>query len=143
MEKEGQIWVSVITVCYTCRQVIEQTMRSVLEQNYPFVEYIVIDGASKDGTKEEIERLAPLFREKGYRFHMISEPDHGIYDAMNKAAAKATGDYILFLNAGDTFANCEVIKNVVSFLFLPILLRLFCFLLTPLILLSLCKIRKQ
>ena len=67
MEKEGQIWVSVITVCYTCRQVIEQTMRSVLEQNYPFVEYIVIDGASKDGTKEEIERLAPL-KEKKFEY---------------------------------------------------------------------------
>lgn len=72
MGKEGQIWVSVITVCYTCRQVIEQTMRSVLEQNYPFVEYIVIDGASKDGTTVEIERLAPLFREKGYRFHLVT-----------------------------------------------------------------------
>ena len=112
MEKEGQIWVSVITVCYTCRQVIEQTMRSVLEQNYPFVEYIVIDGASKDGTKEEIERMAPLFREKGYRFHMISEPDHGIYDAMNKGIKLASGEWINFMNAGDRFYDCHVLSRI-------------------------------
>ena len=113
MEKEGQIWVSVITVCYTCRQVIEQTMRSVLEQNYPFVEYIVIDGASKDGTKEEIERLAPLFREKGYRFHMISEPDHGIYDAMNKGFRMATGEIIGIINSDDLIAETTAIEKIV------------------------------
>lgn len=87
-------------------------MRSVLGQNYPFVEYIVIDGASTDGTKEEVERLAPLFKEKGYRFRLVSEPDQGIYDAMNKGIRLASGEWINFMNAGDRFYDCNVLSRI-------------------------------
>lgn len=88
---------SVITVCYNAHDELKKTIQSVATQTYPHIEYIVIDGASTDGTVE-------LLREWADRIdHLVSEPDHGIYDAMNKGLALATGTYLCFLNAGDTF----------------------------------------
>lgn len=86
---------SVITIVYNNVKDIERTMLSVLNQTYTNIEYIVIDGASKDGTKEVIEK----YRSRISRF--VSEPDKGIYDAMNKGLSAATGDYVLFMNSGD------------------------------------------
>ena len=97
--------ISVITVCYNAVANIEETMLSVLNQRYDKVEYIVIDGGSKDGTLDVIKKYANKLA------YWISEPDKGIYDAMNKGIAKATGDWINFMNAGDKFINEEVLNK--------------------------------
>lgn len=86
---------SVITIVYNNVKDIERTMLSVLNQTYPNIEYILIDGDSKDGTKDLI------YKYKSRLAQFISEPDKGIYDAMNKGLSLATGDYVLFMNSGD------------------------------------------
>lgn len=100
--------ISVITVCYNAASTLERTIRSVLEQSYPNIEYIVIDGNSTDGTCEIIKR----YSDRVSKF--ISEPDRGIYDAMNKGIALAEGDYINFMNAGDVFSSPDAIRDVVE-----------------------------
>jgi len=100
--------ISVITVTYQAKELIERTIASVLEQRYPHIEYIIIDGASSDGTQEAVSRYA------GKIACFISEPDKGIYDAMNKGMAKATGDYLWFLNAGDTIYAKDTIEQMVK-----------------------------
>lgn len=88
---------SVITVTYNAEKVLEDTIQSVIAQTYHRIEYIIVDGASKDGTHSIIDK----YRQ---RIHtVVSEPDKGLYDAMNKGIALATGDYLCFLNAGDCF----------------------------------------
>ena len=98
--------VTVITVCYNAIDCIEATLQSVLQQTYSNIEYIVVDGGSKDGTLDVIKKYASRIT----RF--ISEPDKGIYDAMNKGIALSTGDWINFMNAGDVFVNADVVKDV-------------------------------
>jgi glycosyltransferase involved in cell wall biosynthesis len=88
---------SVITVTYNCASLIQKTLENVLMQDESIVEYIVIDGGSADGTVDIINKYKDRFA------CTISEPDDGIYDAMNKGVSFATGDWILFLNAGDVF----------------------------------------
>ncbi|TDQ09841.1 glycosyltransferase family 2 protein [Pedobacter metabolipauper] len=97
---------SVITIVYNNVKDIERTMLSVLGQSYPNLEYIIIDGASKDGTLERIE----LYRGKFAK--LVSEPDKGIYDAMNKGLALATGEYVLFMNSGDELYDAETVSDV-------------------------------
>jgi glycosyltransferase involved in cell wall biosynthesis len=99
---------SVITVTYNAAEVLERTILSVLSQSYPQLEYIIIDGNSSDGTKEIIEQYAAGL---SYR---VSEPDRGLYDAMNKGLRKATGDYVWFLNAGDVLANSNTVKDLAA-----------------------------
>lgn len=96
---------SVITIVYNNVRDIERTMLSVLNQTYDAIEYIVVDGASNDGTLEVIKRYEDRIAK------LISEKDKGIYDAMNKGLALATGDYVIFMNSGDEFyANDTVAK---------------------------------
>ena len=98
--------VSIVTVCYNAVGVIEKTVTSVLNQTYKKIEYIVVDGASSDGTIEILNN---------YRSHistLVSEPDKGIYDAMNKAIDMVSGEWILFLNAGDSFVDNNVLSHV-------------------------------
>ncbi|MCJ0741718.1 glycosyltransferase family 2 protein [Pedobacter montanisoli] len=97
---------SVITIVYNNVKDIERTMLSVLNQTYPNIEYIVIDGASNDGTPEKIAQ----YKDKLACF--ISEPDKGIYDAMNKGLALAKGDYVLFMNSGDEIYDSHTVENV-------------------------------
>jgi glycosyltransferase involved in cell wall biosynthesis len=97
---------SVITVCRNAEAVLEATIRSVLDQDDPNWELIVIDGASTDGTPEILDRYRDRIA------HMVSEPDSGIYDAMNKGLAAAAGDYLYFLNAGDRFDRPTVLSEV-------------------------------
>jgi len=88
---------SVVTIVYNNVTDIERTMLSVLGQTYPHIEYIVIDGLSNDGTLDIIKKYESRITK------LISEKDEGIYDAMNKGLAAATGDYIIFMNSGDEF----------------------------------------
>lgn len=100
--------VSIITVSYNSEQTIEETILSVLNQSYKNIEYIIIDGNSADNTKNIINK----YRDKISQF--ISEPDNGIYDAMNKGIEKASGDIIGILNSDDTYAYDNVINDVVE-----------------------------
>jgi glycosyltransferase involved in cell wall biosynthesis len=97
---------SVITVVYNDEQNIERTILSVLRQTYTFIEYIIIDGDSKDKTLA----IANKYRDK--ISNIISEPDKGIYDAMNKGLALATGDYVLFMNSGDEIYSSNTVESV-------------------------------
>ena len=106
MEKYPRI--SVITVAYNCRECIEKTIKSVTGLSYDNLEYIVIDGGSTDGTAEIIEQY------KDRIAYYVSERDKGIYDAMNKGLAVATGDWINFMNAGDFFANKNILSKIVN-----------------------------
>ena len=98
--------ISIVTVTYNCKDTVEKTIQNVLKQTYPNIEYIVIDGNSTDGTKEIIERYADRLA------YWVSEPDKGIFDAMNKAIRIATGEWILFLNSGDYFIKPTIIDEV-------------------------------
>lgn len=102
--------VSVVTVVYNAEDLIEETIQSVISQTYfDKVEYIIIDGASKDKTLEIINK----YRDK--IDILVSEPDNGIYDAMNKAIDIATGEWILFMNAGDIFASKNIVEKVFEY----------------------------
>ena len=98
---------SVITVCFNAEATLEDTIQSVITQTYHHVEYIIIDGASKDGTSAIIKRYADRIA------RVVSEPDRGLYDAMNKGMALATGDYLCFLNAGDCFHDDDTLLHMV------------------------------
>jgi glycosyltransferase involved in cell wall biosynthesis len=98
--------VSVITVSYNSAATIGETLTSVAAQTWPDVEHIVVDGASTDGTLAVVERLG------GHVARVVSERDRGIYDAMNKGIAIATGEIICFLNADDHYANANVLDMV-------------------------------
>lgn len=108
--------ITVVTVSYNAAATIEETIRSVVDQTYDNVEYIIIDGGSTDGTVDIIRRYAEGGSEAGKHNHVIakwiSEPDRGIYDAMNKGIALATGDYVIFINAGDHLHNKYTMCNV-------------------------------
>lgn len=98
--------ISVITVCYNAGTTIERTIRSVLAQTYPNTEFVVIDGGSTDGTHEILKKYAAEIDV------LVSEPDKGIYDAMNKGVAKASGDYVIFINADDYFYDDSALERV-------------------------------
>ena len=100
--------ISIITVVYHAADTIEQTIRSVVEQDYPNIEYIIIDGGSTDGTLDVIKKYEDRIA------YWVSEPDKGIYDAMNKGLSAATGDYIYYLGADDCLYDTAVISKIVS-----------------------------
>jgi glycosyltransferase involved in cell wall biosynthesis len=100
--------ISVITVTYNAQAFMERTIKSVIGQTYTNIEYVIIDGKSKDGTLDIV---------KQYENHidiLVSEPDKGLYDAMNKGIRYATGDYILFMNAGDCFAAADTLEKAMQ-----------------------------
>ena len=100
---------SIITITYQAEAYLERTLKSVFEQgSAEEIDYVVVDGASKDRTLDIIEE------NKAQIQTFISEKDKGIYDAMNKGMSLAKGDYILFLNAGDTFASPSTLKNILK-----------------------------
>ncbi|MFY8019999.1 MAG: glycosyltransferase family 2 protein [Bacteroidia bacterium] len=97
---------SLITVCYQAEKVLEQSLQSAMMQDFQDFEFVIIDGGSKDNTLQ----IAEKFRNKiGY---LISEKDHGIYDAMNKGIKAAKGDWLYFLNAGDSFYHSKVLSSI-------------------------------
>lgn len=100
--------ISVITVCYNAAATIADTLESVARQIHPNVEHIVVDGASTDETMRIVRRYA------GCLAQTVSEPDRGIYDAMNKGMDRASGDIVCFLNADDQYAHPQVLSRVVT-----------------------------
>jgi len=98
--------ISIITVVYNAVDILEPTLLSVLNQSYPHIEYIVVDGASKDGTLELIKKYEHRIGK------WVSGKDKGIYDAMNKGLELASLDYVLFLNAGDILKSENTIKDL-------------------------------
>ena len=101
--------ISIITATFNSAATVRDTIVSVLKQTYPNIEYLIIDGASKDNTIDVVKELEPKF---GGRLHYISEPDKGIYDAMNKGIKMATGDVVGILNSDDFFTSNGVIARV-------------------------------
>lgn len=95
---------TLITVTYNAEATLERTLQSVAQQTYPHIEHLIIDGASKDHTVE-IARRYP-------HCTVVSEPDRGLYDAMNKGIRLATGDYLCFLNAGDTLHSPDTLAHI-------------------------------
>ncbi|MDE5740451.1 MAG: glycosyltransferase [Bacteroidaceae bacterium] len=97
---------SIITVTYNAEDTLERTLQSVAQQTYPHIEHLIIDGASTDKTLEIAHRYPHAI--------LHSEPDHGLYDAMNKGLRLATGDFLCFLNAGDTLHNNETLAHIAA-----------------------------
>lgn len=107
---------SIITCTYNAEGTCQRTFDSVMCQTHPYVEHLILDGCSKDKTlslarEYESENAK---RETLHDISITSEPDRGLYDAMNKGIIKATGDYILFLNAGDTFPNDDTLQQIAN-----------------------------
>ena len=98
--------ISIITVSYNAVKTIEDTILSVINQTYPNIEYIIIDGGSTDGTLDIIKKYQDKIT------YWVSEPDKGIYDAMNKGIAKANGELIGIINADDWY-ELDAVQNVV------------------------------
>lgn len=98
--------ISVITVTYNCEKEVEKTIQSVLSQTYPDIEYIIVDGASKDGTLDVVNKYKDRITK------IVSEPDKGVYDAMNKAVKLATGEWVNFMNAGDCFVDSDTVRRL-------------------------------
>ncbi len=105
--------ITIITVTYQAAAVLQRTLDSVSRQTCQDIEHLIIDGASKDDTV----KMAKAYQEKvPYPVIIQSEPDHGLYDAMNKGLHKATGDYLVFLNAGDTLHADDTLSTLTSHL---------------------------
>ena len=106
---------TVVTITYNAASVLQRTLDSVLIQTYPGVEHLIIDGASTDATLAMAETYKRLNDETDGTEHKViitSEPDHGIYDAMNKALAQVSGDYVVYLNAGDFFPSATTLEDI-------------------------------
>lgn len=99
---------TIITVTYNAEEWLERTILSVLSQSYSAIEYIIIDGGSTDKTTKIIDQY-----KEGIAYS-ISEPDKGLYDAMNKGLKQAAGDYVWFINAGDTLYSADTVQGIVN-----------------------------
>lgn len=105
---------SIITCTYNAAGVLQRTLDSVAGQTWEHIEHIIVDGASKDATMDLVDayRRRSDEEETGHDIVVKSEPDRGLYDAMNKGLAMATGDYVVFINAGDKFPSDETLENI-------------------------------
>ncbi|OWP33518.1 glycosyl transferase [Prevotella intermedia] len=105
---------SVITITYNAADVLQPTLDSVLMQDFPTVEHIIVDGASTDNTVTIAEAYKEMSdsAENEHIVRIYSEPDKGLYDAMNKGLVRAKGDYVVFLNAGDRFPTADTLEKV-------------------------------
>lgn len=99
---------SIITVTYNAERFLEPTLKSIAAQSYQQIEYIIVDGGSSDGTVDIIKKYPNVVT------NYVSEPDNGLYDAMNKGLQLATGDYVMVLNAGDLLDEPDTIFNILE-----------------------------
>ncbi len=106
--------VTIATVTYNAEKTLPCTLESVASQTFPHIEHLIIDGCSKDQTMELIHRYVDANTGKTcpHDIRVVREPDKGLYDAMNKALEHATGDYIVFLNAGDRLHSPDTLQQV-------------------------------
>lgn len=105
----AKLVITVVTVVYNDESHIEMTIKSVLEQDYPYIEYVIIDGKSTDKTLD-------IIRKYSSRLNFISESDNGIYNAMNKGLKMATGEYVIFMNSGDCFTSSTTVSEIVNYI---------------------------
>ena len=107
---------TIVTITYNAEKVLQRTLDSVLSQTYEGVEHLIVDGASKDGTLLLAEQYKAKSdaSESGHKVIILSEPDRGIYDAMNKGLTQASGDYIVYMNAGDFFPHADTLEKIVQ-----------------------------
>ena len=107
---------TIITCTYNASDVIERTLNSVLQQSYSHVEHVIVDGCSKDDTIAKVRSYEEASKNKhaSRAINIICEKDKGLYDAMNKGINRATGDYVIFLNAGDMFSSDDILAKVVA-----------------------------
>ena len=106
---------TIITVVYNDFNGLKETIESVLAQTYSNYEYVIVDGKSNDNSPEMARSYKELFCKKGVYYKVISEPDNGIYDAMNKGTKNSNGQWLLFLNAGDVLVSNDVLSKVSKF----------------------------
>ena len=108
--------ITYVTITYNAAQVLQRTLDSVLQQDYPDIVHLIIDGASTDGTIQLIDDYVQRSNaaDNGHRIQVTSEPDHGIYDAMNKGLRSLDGDYVCFLNAGDFLPAPDTVSKIVA-----------------------------
>ena len=107
---------SIVTVTYNAGELLRRTAETVLAQTHPYLEHLIIDGCSKDNTVEIAKeyKCANDEQDNGHEVVVVSEPDKGLYDAMNKGLRRATGDYVLFLNAGDTLPSDSTLDDIAA-----------------------------
>lgn len=107
---------SVVTITYNAEKVLQRTLDSVCNQTYEGVEHLIVDGASKDQTLAMVEQYKQQSdaSDNGHKVIIQSEPDHGIYDAMNKGLRSLDGDYVCFLNAGDFLPASDTVSSIVA-----------------------------
>lgn len=106
---------TVITICFNAQNDIRATIESVLSQSFIDFEYLIIDGASTDSTVKIAKSYSPKFRQRGITYRIFSEPDKGIYDAMNKGARKAQGNWVIYMNSGDLFFRNDILEKTARF----------------------------
>ena len=106
---------TIVTITYNAEKVLQRTLDSVRYQTYEGVEHLIVDGASKDQTLAMAQQYKQQSdaSDNGHKVIIQSEPDHGIYDAMNKGLTQASGDYVVFMNAGDYFPSTDTLEKIV------------------------------
>ena len=110
----NNISVTILTVTYNCEKTVAKTIESVLNQTYDNIEYLLIDGASTDGTIEIANRYQEAFKTRGISYRIISEPDEGMYDALNRGAKLASGTLVGQINSDDQYES-NAVEQMVSF----------------------------
>ena len=108
------IRITYVTITYNATKVLQRTLDSVLQQDYPNIEHLIIDGASTDDTLKIVDDYIARSNaaENGHQIQVSSEPDKGIYDAMNKGLRSMTGDYVCYLNAGDFLPTTDTASRI-------------------------------
>lgn len=114
--QEDKVFFSIITVCYNSEKTIRQTIESVLMQEYDNYEFIVQDGKSEDGTLELVQNYVKKFEKKNVKMLIASEQDSGIYQAMNRAIHRSSGNWLIFLNSDDQFFSKDILSIVANIL---------------------------
>ena len=110
------IRITYVTITYNAANVLQRTLDSILRQDYPEIVHLIIDGASTDATLQMVDDYIERSNaaENGHRIQVTSEPDNGIYDAMNKGLRSIEGDYVCFLNAGDFLPAADTVSKIVA-----------------------------